>query len=146
MVRSEEGKVDYSKKLMLTRHQTSRHTLSPSHGRLKCPCVQGPNLLARHCLESPLQPSRKRHASSICLERVSLGNLCPSQLTTKSKDRVRLAINIVDLMSTYMELRRQGRGFVAVCPFHDDRRPSMQINPRSANMEMLGLRHRRRRF
>ncbi len=45
------------------------------------------------------------------------------------KDRVRLAINIVDLMSTYMELRRQGRGFVAVCPFHDDRRPSMQINP-----------------
>jgi len=45
------------------------------------------------------------------------------------KDRVRLATNIVDLMSTYMELRRQGRGFVAVCPFHDDRRPSMQINP-----------------
>ncbi len=45
------------------------------------------------------------------------------------KDRVRLAINIVDLLSTYMELRRQGRGFVAVCPFHDDRRPSMQINP-----------------
>jgi DNA primase len=45
------------------------------------------------------------------------------------KDRVRLAVNIVDLMSSYMELRRQGRGFVAVCPFHDDRRPSMQINP-----------------
>ena len=45
------------------------------------------------------------------------------------KDRVRLAINIVDLMSTYLELRRQGRGFVAVCPFHDDRRPSLQINP-----------------
>ena len=45
------------------------------------------------------------------------------------KDRVRLAINIVDLMSSYMELKRQGRGFVAVCPFHDDRRPSMNINP-----------------
>lgn len=45
------------------------------------------------------------------------------------KDRVRLAINIVDLISTYAELRRQGRGFVAVCPFHDDQRPSMQINP-----------------
>jgi len=44
------------------------------------------------------------------------------------KDRVRSAINIVDLMSSYMELRRQGRNFVAVCPFHDDRRPSMQIN------------------
>ncbi len=45
------------------------------------------------------------------------------------KDRVRSAINIVDLMSTYMELRRQGRNFVAVCPFHDDRRPSLNVNP-----------------
>ena len=45
------------------------------------------------------------------------------------KDRVRLAINIVDLITSYLELRRQGRGFVGVCPFHDDRRPSMQVNP-----------------
>jgi DNA primase len=45
------------------------------------------------------------------------------------KDRVRLAINIVDLVSSYVELRRQGRGFVGLCPFHDDRRPSMQVNP-----------------
>jgi len=28
----------------------------------------------------------------------------------------------------YSEVRRQGRNFVARCPFHDDRRPSMQIN------------------
>jgi DNA primase len=45
------------------------------------------------------------------------------------KDRVRLATSIVDLMSGYTELRRQGRNFVCVCPFHDDRRPSLQINP-----------------
>lgn len=45
------------------------------------------------------------------------------------KDRVRLAVNIVDLITSYMELRRQGRGFIGVCPFHDDRRPSMQVNP-----------------
>ena len=45
------------------------------------------------------------------------------------KDRVRLAVNIVDLITSYVELRRQGRGFVGVCPFHDDRKPSMQVNP-----------------
>ncbi|MFN7731861.1 MAG: DNA primase [Pirellula sp.] len=45
------------------------------------------------------------------------------------KDRVRSAINIVDLVSRYLELRPQGRNFVARCPFHDDRKPSMQINP-----------------
>ncbi|MCU0706985.1 MAG: DNA primase [Pirellula sp.] len=46
-----------------------------------------------------------------------------------TKERVRLAINIVDLIGSYADVRRQGRGFVARCPFHDDRRPSLQINP-----------------
>lgn len=45
------------------------------------------------------------------------------------KDRVRLSTNIVDLFSSYGEIHRQGRGYVALCPFHDDRRPSLQINP-----------------
>ena len=62
-------------------------------------------------------------------ERVLIGKTVSFVIDNEVKDRVRLAINIVDLMSTYMELRRQGRGFVAVCPFHDDRRPSLQINP-----------------
>jgi DNA primase len=50
-------------------------------------------------------------------------------LDQEIKERVRMAINIVDLIGGYLELRRQGRGFVARCPFHDDRRPSLQINP-----------------
>ncbi len=45
------------------------------------------------------------------------------------KDRVRSAVDIVDLVGSYSELRRQGRGFVAQCPWHDDRRPSLQVNP-----------------
>jgi DNA primase len=59
-----------------------------------------------------------------------LGIAVSFAIDNEVKDRVRLAINIVDLMNSYaMELRRQGRGYVAVCPFHDDQRPSMQINP-----------------
>ena len=46
-----------------------------------------------------------------------------------TRERVRLAIQIVDLIGSYVDVRRQGRGFVARCPFHDDRRPSLQINP-----------------
>ena len=45
------------------------------------------------------------------------------------KERVRRSVDIVDLMGSYLDLRRQGRGFVARCPWHDDRRPSLQINP-----------------
>lgn len=46
-----------------------------------------------------------------------------------AKEQIRQAIDIVDLTSSYMALRRQGRGYVAICPWHDDTRPSMQINP-----------------
>ncbi len=46
-----------------------------------------------------------------------------------AKEQVRQAIDIVDLASSYMALRRQGRGYVALCPWHEDSRPSLQINP-----------------
>lgn len=45
------------------------------------------------------------------------------------KDRVRTAVDIVDLVGSYTELRRQGRNFVARCPWHDDQRPSLNVNP-----------------
>ena len=45
------------------------------------------------------------------------------------KDRVKEANNIVDLVGSYLDLRRQGKQFVARCPWHDDRRPSLFVNP-----------------
>jgi DNA primase len=45
------------------------------------------------------------------------------------KEQVRQAIDIVDLVGSYLELRRQGRNYVARCPWHDDARPSLTINP-----------------
>ncbi|MEQ8790379.1 MAG: DNA primase [Pirellulaceae bacterium] len=44
------------------------------------------------------------------------------------KEQVRQSVDIVDLIGGYLELRRQGRQFVARCPWHDDSRPSLQIN------------------
>lgn len=46
-----------------------------------------------------------------------------------AKEQVRQAIDIVDLVGSYVQLRREGRGYKAVCPWHDDRRPSLQVNP-----------------
>ena len=45
------------------------------------------------------------------------------------KERVKAAIDIVDLVGNYLALRREGRGFKALCPWHDDTRPSLQVNP-----------------
>lgn len=46
-----------------------------------------------------------------------------------AKEQVRQAVDIVDLVGNYMALRRQGRNFVGLCPWHDDSRPSLQVNP-----------------
>jgi DNA primase len=46
-----------------------------------------------------------------------------------AKEQVRQAVDIVDLVSSYVQLRRQGRNFVGLCPWHDDSRPSFQVNP-----------------
>ncbi len=59
--------------------------------------------------------------------------LPPGEWTVTSsfdvKDQVRQATDIVDLVGRYLQLRRQGRQYVALCPWHDDSRPSLQVNP-----------------
>ncbi|MCC6492480.1 MAG: DNA primase [Pirellulales bacterium] len=46
-----------------------------------------------------------------------------------AKEQIRQSIDIVDLVGGYIALRRQGRGYVGLCPWHDDSRPSLQVNP-----------------
>ncbi|MCL2711266.1 MAG: DNA primase [Planctomycetaceae bacterium] len=45
------------------------------------------------------------------------------------KERIRDAVDIVELVGHYIPLRRQGRNYVGRCPWHDDTRPSLQVNP-----------------
>jgi DNA primase len=54
----------------------------------------------------------------------------PPGLDIDAKERIRQAVNIVDLVSaTQGDVRRQGANFVCRCPWHDDRSPSLTINP-----------------
>jgi DNA primase len=45
------------------------------------------------------------------------------------KEQVRTATDIVDVVGSYLELRREGRNYTALCPWHSDSRPSLKINP-----------------
>jgi DNA primase len=45
------------------------------------------------------------------------------------KERVREAVDIVELVGSYLSLRRAGKGFTGLCPWHDDSKPSLQVNP-----------------
>jgi DNA primase len=44
------------------------------------------------------------------------------------KEQVRQATDIVDLIGSYLTVQHRGRNYVALCPWHNDTRPSLQIN------------------
>jgi DNA primase len=50
-------------------------------------------------------------------------------LSFDTKQRVKQAVDIVDLVGSHIQLRRQGRIYVGLCPWHDDTHPSLQVNP-----------------
>jgi len=53
-----------------------------------------------------------------------------ARYTADSRDRVREAIDFVELVSTRTELRRAGpRSYEGLCPFHDERSPSFSVEP-----------------
>ncbi len=49
--------------------------------------------------------------------------------TTQIFQRVRDAARIEELIGEHIALRPAGRELVGLCPFHDDRRPSMYVSP-----------------
>ncbi len=53
-----------------------------------------------------------------------------SRFTPETIERVRESADIVEVVSAYTDLRRQGERFVGLCPFHDERTPSFSVKPR----------------
>lgn len=43
-------------------------------------------------------------------------------------EEIRSRSDIVDVISGYIRLQRKGSNYVGVCPFHNDRNPSMSVN------------------
>lgn len=44
-------------------------------------------------------------------------------------NQIRINADIVKVISSYIPLKRSGKNFVGVCPFHDDTSPSMFVSP-----------------
>ena len=50
-------------------------------------------------------------------------------ITERSIENVLNRVDIVDVVSRYVDLKRKGANYVACCPFHNERTPSFIVNP-----------------
>ncbi len=51
-------------------------------------------------------------------------------ISRKTIEEITFATKIEEVVGDFVPLKRQGQSYVGVCPFHDDRNPSMHVTPR----------------
>ncbi len=67
------------------------------------------------------QPERRRASQN--------GVMAMPRLHPRTIDAVKERADIVDVVGEHVVLKKKGREFVGVCPFHDDSKPSMTVSP-----------------
>lgn len=53
-------------------------------------------------------------------------------------DRIRQSVSIVEVISRYVTLKKRGRNFVGLCPFHQEKTPSFSVNPEKQIFHCFG--------
>src|SRR5215471_10701949 len=53
----------------------------------------------------------------------------PGLFSPATLEKIRAASDIVDVIGSYLPLKRAGANFTALCPFHKEKTPSFNVNP-----------------
>ncbi|MBS0656566.1 MAG: DNA primase [Verrucomicrobia bacterium] len=61
-----------------------------------------------------------------------------ARFTKESLEVLRQRIDLPDLLSQYIQLKRAGAAFKALCPFHDERSPSFVVNKGDSHYHCFG--------
>ncbi|RYL90411.1 DNA primase [Sporolactobacillus sp. Y61] len=51
------------------------------------------------------------------------------QLQQRAIEKIRKSLDIVEVISDYVQLNKQGKNYMGLCPFHSERTPSFSVSP-----------------
>ena len=53
-------------------------------------------------------------------------------------DEVKSKVDIVEVISSYIPLKKSGRNYAALCPFHSEKTPSFMVSPERQVFKCFG--------